>query len=163
MSETQITISELHEELEALRHRLLELEEIEVMRVSEELERFDSLQVLDEYAKQLEESRDKITRLLRAGTAVQEARTVQEVLQKVADSIGEAGWGSVSVSLFEDWDVVQSAYYGVSDKDIEFLRAHRRPPEERARFYGPEFQRFRVSRSISCLPMCWRRSCPLTV
>jgi len=147
MSETQITISELHEELEALRHRLLELEEIEVMRVSEELERFDSLQVLDEYAKQLEESRDKITRLLRAGTAVQEARTVQEVLQKVADSIGEAGWGSVSVSLFEDWDVVQSAYYGVSDKDIEFLRAHRRPPEERARFYGPEFQRFRVSRS----------------
>jgi len=147
MSETQNTTTELLEELEALRHRVLELEEIEVMRVSEELERFDSLHVLDEYAKQIEESRDKITRLLRAGTAVQEARTVQEVLQKVADSIGEAGWGSVSVSLFEDWDILQSAYHGVSDEDIEFLRAHRRRPEERARFYGPEFQRFRVSRS----------------
>jgi PAS domain S-box-containing protein len=137
----------LLEELEALRHRLLELEEIEVMRVSEEQERFDSLQVLDEYAKQLEESRDKLTRLLRAGTGVQEAQTVQEVLQKIADSVGEAGWGSVSVSLFENWDITESAYFGVSQEDIEFLRAHRRPPQERARFYGPDFERFRVSRS----------------
>jgi PAS domain S-box-containing protein len=149
MNETQTNTAtaEILEELEALRHRLLELEEIEVGRVSEEQERFDSLQVLDEYAKQLEESRDKITRLLRAGIAVHEAKTIQEVLQRVADSIGEAGWGSVSVSLFENWDIVQSAYYGVSDEDIEFLRSHRRPPQERARFYGPEFERFRTSRS----------------
>lgn len=138
----------LLEELEALRHRLLELEEIEVMRVSEELERFDSLQVLDEYAKQLEESRDKLTRLLRAGTAVQEAQTVQEVLQKIADSIGEAGWGSVSVSLFENWNITESAYFGISDEDIEFLQTHRRVPQERARFYGPDFERFRISRSF---------------
>jgi len=135
------------EELEALRRRLLELEEIEVMRVSDEQERFDSLQVLDEYAKQLEESRDKLTRLLRAGIAIQEARTVQNILQQIADAVGEAGWGSVSVSLFDNWEITQSAYCGVSDEDIEFLQNHRRPPGERARFYGPDFERFRMSRS----------------
>jgi PAS domain S-box-containing protein len=140
-------LPDLADELEAMQHRLLELEEIEVMRVSEELERFDSLHVLDEYAKQLEESHDKITRLLRAGTAVQEARTVQEALQRVADSVAEAGWGSVSVNLFENWDVVQSAYHGVSNEDVEFLRTHRRSPEARARFFGPDFERFRISRS----------------
>lgn len=135
------------EELEALRHRLLELEEIEVMRVSEEQERFDSLQVLDEYAKQLEMSRDQLMRLFRAGAGVQEAKTVQEVLQRIADSVGEAGWGSVSVNLFDNWDVIQSAYYGVSQEDIDYLTSHRRDPQERARFYGPDFDRFRVSRS----------------
>jgi PAS domain S-box-containing protein len=135
------------EELEALRARLMELEEIEVMRVTEEQERFNSLQVLDEYAKQLEESRDKLARLLRAGSAVQSAGTVQQALQKIADAVGHAGWGSVSVGLFDNWQVVQSAYFGCSQSDIEYLETHRRPPEDRARFYGPDFERFKISRS----------------
>lgn len=134
-------------ELEALQRRLMELEEIEVMRVTEEQERFNALQVLDEYAKQLEDSRDKLARLFRAGTAVQEARSVREVLQRVADAVGEAGWGSVSVTLFRDWDVVESAYFGCSPSDIEFLETHRREPAERAKFYSPEMERFKISRS----------------
>lgn len=138
---------QLTAELDALQRRLMELEEIEVMRVTEEQERFNALQVLDEYAKQLEESRDKLARLFRAGAAVQEARTVNEILQRVADAVGEAGWGSVSVTLFRNWDVVESAYFGCSSADIEFLETNRRAPEERAKFYGPDMERFKISRS----------------
>jgi len=138
---------ELREELDALQRRLMELEEIEVMRVSEEHERFDSLQVLDEYAKQLEESRDKLARLLRAGTAVQEARNVKEILQLVANAIGQAGWGSVSVNVFENWDVRESAYHGCTSEEIVYLETHRQSPERRAARFGPEMERFRVSRS----------------
>ncbi|MBU1920893.1 hypothetical protein KKG66_08605, partial [bacterium] len=86
----------LNIELEALRSRLIELEDIECQRISEEQERFDALHVLDEYAQQLEETRDKLARLLRAGTAVQAAATIDEVVQRVADAVGEAGWGSAS-------------------------------------------------------------------
>ncbi|HEY3296230.1 MAG TPA: PAS domain S-box protein [bacterium] len=147
MAEEATMSAEILEELEALRRRLMELEEMEVMRVTEEQERFDSLQVLDEYARQLEESRDKLARLLRAGTDVQAAKTVKEALQRIAAAVGQAGWGSVSVTLFENWDIVQSAYFGCSESDIEFLESHRRPPRERARFYGPEVERFKISRS----------------
>ncbi len=147
MPESMRLDSETMEELEALRRRLMDLEEMEVMRVTEEQERFDSLQVLDEYAKQLEESRDKLARLLRAGTDVQEAHTVHEALQKIADAVGDAGWSSVSVILFEDWNVVQSAYYGCSASDIEFLESHRRSSEDRAKLFGPDCDRFKVSRS----------------
>jgi PAS domain S-box-containing protein len=147
MSDSMNLNVEQREELEALRNRLMELEELEVMRVNEELERFDSLQVLDEYAKDIEESRDKLSRLFRAAAAVQKAANVQEVLQKVAESIGEAGWGSVTVTLFDNWEVVESAYFGCSEADIEYLETHRRPPAERARFYSPEFDVFKVSRS----------------
>lgn len=147
MAEDVIIGTELFEELDALRRRLMELEEMEVMRVTEEQGRFDSLQVLDEYARQLEESRDKLARFLRAGTAVQETKTVQEALQSIANALGQAGWGSVSVTLFEKWEVVQSAYFGCSQSDIQFLETHRRPAEDRARFYGPDFERFKISRS----------------
>ncbi len=148
MDETQLSENRaLLDEIDALQRRLMELEEIEVMRVSEELERFDSLQVLDEYAKQLEESRDKLARLLRAGAAVQEAKTEKEALQRIADAVGESGWSAVTVSLFRDWDIAVSAYYGCTDADIEFLENHRRSPEDRAKLFGPEFERFKVSRS----------------
>lgn len=147
MTEPQTRELELREELEALQRRLMELEEIEVMRVSEEHERFDSLQVLDEYAKQLEESRDKLARLLRAGTAVQEAKNVKEILQLVANAIGQAGWGSVSVNVFENWDVKESAYHGCTPEEIEYLETHRQSPERREKRFGPEMERFRVSRS----------------
>ncbi|MDD5088024.1 MAG: PAS domain S-box protein [bacterium] len=147
MSETQSREQELREELEALQRRLMELEEIEVMRVSEEHDRFDSLQVLDEYAKQLEDSRDKLARLLRAGTAVQEARSIKEILQLVANAVGQAGWSSVSVIIFENWDITESAYYGCTPEEIVYLETHRQPPERRAEHFGPEMDRFRVSRS----------------
>lgn len=142
-----VKIQELTAELEELRLRLGELEEYEIGRVSEEQERFDTLQVLDEYARQLEESRDKLTRLMRAATAVHETGTIQEALQRVGEAVADSGWGSVTVNLFENWEVVQAAYMGCSKSDIEFLETNRRPPEERANSFGPKMDRFKVSRS----------------
>ena len=109
-----------------LRARLIELEDIECQRISEEQERFDALHVLDEYAQELEETRDKLARLLRAGALVQAAETVEEVLQRVANAIGEAGWGSVSANLFKNFEVILSAYYQVTPEDITFLETNRR-------------------------------------
>ncbi|MBI5060479.1 PAS domain S-box protein [candidate division KSB1 bacterium] len=146
-TEAEYGVEKLTAELDALRSRLYELEEMEIARVTEEQERFDSLGVLDEYAKQLEESRDKLTRLFRAAAAVQEARTVQATLQRIADAVHEAGWGSVSVSLFKNWAIVQAAYVGCTPEDIEFLESNRRSPEDRARQFGPAFERFKISRS----------------
>lgn len=134
-------------EIEALRSRLIELEDIECQRISEEQERFDALHVLDEYAQQLEETRDKLARLLRAGTSVQAAGTVDEVAQCVADAVGEAGWGSASVYLLKNFVITHAAYYQTSSEDIAFFESTRRPPEQRARDFGPEFEQFRVSRS----------------
>jgi PAS domain S-box-containing protein len=134
-------------ELEDLHRRVQELEDSELQRISDEQERFDSLQVLDEYAKQLEESRDKLMRLFKAAADVQEAKTVQDALEKVAHAVKQAGWGSVSVGLYDNFEIVQSAYAGCTTADIEFLETHRRPAAERARMYGPEFDCFRMSRS----------------
>jgi PAS domain S-box-containing protein len=147
MDELQVLDQERQEELDALRYRLIELEELEVARVNEELERFDSLQVLDEYAKQLEESRHKLARLFGAATAIQEAADVQQVLQRIGESVAESGWGSVVVNLFENWEIVHSAFVNCRDEDIEFLKTHRRSPAERARNFGPDFERFKLSRS----------------
>ncbi len=139
--------SELIRELEELRARVQELEDSELQRVSDEQERFDSLQVLDEYAKQLEESRDKLMRLFKAAADVQEAKSVQDALEKVAAAVNCAGWGSVSVSLYDNFEIVQSAYAGCTPSDIEFLETHRRSGAERARMYGPDFECFKISRS----------------
>lgn len=137
----------LNIELEALRSRLIELEDIECQRISEEQERFDALHVLDEYAQQLEETRDKLARLLRAGTAVQAAATIDEVVQRVADAVGEAGWGSASVYLLKDFAITHAAYYQTPTEDIAFFESTRRTPEQRARDFGPDFEQFKVSRS----------------
>ncbi len=138
---------DLIRELEDLRARVQELEDSELQRISEEQDRFDSLQVLDEYAKQLEESRDKLMRLFKAAADVQEAKSVHEALEKVAAAVKCAGWASVSVSLYDNFEIVESAYAGCTPSDIEFLETHRRPGAERARMYGPDFECFKVSRS----------------
>ncbi|MCB1058904.1 MAG: PAS domain S-box protein [Calditrichaeota bacterium] len=138
---------ELLAELESLRDRLADLEDHEVRRISEEQERFDSLNVLDEYAQQLEESRDKLAHLLRAGVAIEEARSTHEILQTAADAVGAAGWASAVVYLLEEFEIVESAYYGVCDEDIRELESSRRPPEERKRMFSAELDQFRVSRS----------------
>ena len=134
-------------ELELLRERLIELEDFEVQRISEEQERFDSLNVLDEYAQQLEESRDKLARLLQAGVAIEEARSTQEILQTAADAVGSAGWASAVVYLLDNFEIVESAYFGVCDEDIDELARNRRPADERARMFSPAFDEFKVSRS----------------
>ncbi len=139
--------SELLAELEAVRERLTELEDLEVQRITDEQERFDSLNVLDEYAQQLEESRDKLARLLRAGVGIEEARTTHGILQTVADAVGAAGWASAVVYLFENFEVMESAFYGVCEEDIIELERNRRPADERARMFAPAFDEFKISRS----------------
>lgn len=134
-------------ELDALRERLGELEDLEVQRLSEEQERFDSLNVLDEYAQQLEESRDKLARLLKAGVAIEEASQTHEILQTVADAVGAAGWASAVVYLFNNFEVIESAYFGVCDEDIVELERNRRPAEERARMFSPDYDEFKISKS----------------
>ena len=138
---------ELIKEIEDYRRRVQELEDLELQRISDEQDRFDSLQVLDEYAKQLEESRDKLARLFKAAADIQEAKTVQEALDKIAAAVKAAGWGSVSVALYDQFEIIQSAYAGCTQSDIEFLQTHRRPAAERARMYGQKFDCFKVSRS----------------
>ncbi|MBL0061904.1 MAG: PAS domain S-box protein [bacterium] len=144
---TVLANSELLAELDAVRERLAELEDLEVQRITDEQERFDSLNVLDEYAQQLEESRDKLARLLRAGVGIEEARTTRGILQTVADAVGAAGWASAVVYLFESFEVIESAFYGVCDEDIIELERNRRPADERARMFAPTFDEFKVSRS----------------
>lgn len=138
---------ELLAELEIVRERLAELEDLEVQRITDEQERFDSLNVLDEYAQQLEESRDKLARLLQAGVAIEEVRTTHAILQTVANAIGAAGWASAVVYLFDNFEVVESGYYGVCDEDITELEKNRRSADERARLFSPEFDDFKTSRS----------------
>lgn len=142
-----IAESTLLAEVEALRDRLAELEDLEVQRLTEEQERFDSLNVLDEYAQQLEESRDKLARLLQAGVAIEEARTTHQILQNVANAVGAAGWASAVVYLFEDFEIIEAAYNGVCDEDRQELERNRRPASERARMYSQDYDEFRVSRS----------------
>lgn len=139
--------SELVAELELVRERLAELEDLEVQRITDEQERFDSLNVLDEYAQQLEESRDKLARLLRAGVGIEEARTTHGILQTVADAVGAAGWASAVVYLFDSFEVIESAFFGVCDEDIVELERNRRPADERARMFAADFDEFKVSRS----------------
>ncbi len=141
------TESALLAEVEALRDRLAELEDLEVQRLTEEQERFDSLNVLDEYAQQLEESRDKLARLLQAGVAIEEARTTHQILQNVANAVGAAGWASAVVYLFEDFEIIEAAYNGVCDEDRRELERNRRPANERARMYSQDYDEFKVSRS----------------
>jgi PAS domain S-box-containing protein len=140
-------LTEYESELEQLRQRVMELEDVEVKRITDEQERFDSLQVLDEYARELEESRDKLARLFRATSQVQSACTVGDALQKIAIAVSEAGWASVSVNLFKDWEVIQSAYEGCSASEIEFMESHRRSAAGRAALFGPTVERFKISRS----------------
>ncbi|MCB9366642.1 MAG: PAS domain-containing protein [Calditrichaeota bacterium] len=139
--------SALRAELEALQNRLAELEDLEVQRLSEEQERFDSLNVLDEYAQQLEESRDKLARLLQAGVAIEEARTTQQILQNVANAVGSAGWASAVVYLFNNFEIAEAAFYGVCDDDRLELEKNPRPPSERAKMYSQEYDEFKISRS----------------
>lgn len=138
---------ELLAELELVRERLSELEDIEVQRITDEHDRFDSLNVLDEYAQQLEESRDKLARLLQGGVAIEEARSTHEILQTAANAVGAAGWASVVVYLFDNFEVKEAAFHGVCDEDIVDLEQSRRPSEERARMFAPDFVEFKVSRS----------------
>jgi hypothetical protein len=98
MDDEKQTLADTLDELEQLRQRVMELEDIEVKRITEEQERFDSLLVLDEYARQLEESRHKLARLFRATNQVQEAETLKDAIQMIARAVYEAGWSSVSVS-----------------------------------------------------------------
>lgn len=147
LSIAHLNCEELIAELAVVRERLAELEDLEVQRITEEQERFDSLNVLDEYAQQLEESRDKLARLLQAGVAIEEVRTTHAILQTAANAIGAAGWASAVVYLFDNFEVIESAYFGVCDEDIAELEKNRRPADERARMFSPEFDDFKVSRS----------------
>jgi len=147
VSDADLTREQLQAELEVLRDRMAELEDLEIQRISEEHERFESLNVLDEYAQQLEVSRDKLARLLRAGVAIEEARDFHSILQTVADAVGAAGWASAVVYLFDNYDILDAAYFGVCDEDIVDLTKNRRSPAERSRMFSQPFDEFKVSRS----------------
>lgn len=144
---SEVCREDLLSELGLLRERMAELEDLEVQRITDEQERFDSLNVLDEYAQQLEVSRDKLARLLRAGVAIEEARDFHSILQTVADAVGAAGWASAVVYLFDNFEIVDAAYCGVCDEDIADLVRNRRSAAERARMYSNQFDEFKISRS----------------
>ncbi|MBK8130600.1 MAG: PAS domain-containing protein [bacterium] len=144
---SEVCREDLLSELGLLRERMAELEDLEVQRITDEQERFDSLNVLDEYAQQLEVSRDKLARLLRAGVAIEEARDFHSILQTVADAVGAAGWASAVVYLFDNFEIVDAAYCGVCDEDIADLVRNRRSASERARMYSNQFDEFKISRS----------------
>ena len=89
----------------------------------------------------------RLAGLLQAASEVQGAVDPTQALEKVADAVRRAGWGSVAVYLFQDWQVTAAAYAGLSAEQIAFLEAHRLSPQERASSFDETHSSFRVSRS----------------
>ncbi|MDF1544945.1 MAG: PAS domain S-box protein, partial [bacterium] len=85
--------------------------------------------------------------LLKATTAIQMAESEKEVLDIVARAVYESGWGSVAAHLFDDWQVVESSFVGLQDKEIRIIQKSMLTPQQRAAMYGPSLQQFVVSRS----------------
>jgi PAS domain S-box-containing protein len=96
---------------------------------------------------ELRMARDRIEALLQAGRWVQEAETERAALEAIAEAVRRSGWESVAAYSFRDWEMVESAFVGLTDKEISWLKTHAETPELRALQYSQPYERFRVSRS----------------
>ena len=94
-----------------------------------------------------ERNQVRLARLLEATTLVQVATTEHEVLTVVASAIRASGWDSVGAHLYRNWEIAETIYAGLSEEEIALLHSDRPSPRERASFFGPERDRFKVSRS----------------
>lgn len=96
---------------------------------------------------ELRMARDRIEALLQAGRWVQEAESERAALEAIAEAVRRSGWESVAAYSLREWEMVESAFAGLTDEEVLWLKAHAEAPEQRALQYGQPFERFRVSRS----------------
>ena len=89
----------------------------------------------------------RLARLLQAALRIQEARTEREVIEVVATAVRDTGWETVSAQVYEAWEAVDTVYVGLTEDEIAVLEANRPGPAERAARFGPDRERFKVSRS----------------
>ncbi len=94
-----------------------------------------------------ERARRRLSLLLEAATRIQGATTEREVLEVVAPAVRDTGWEAVGAHLFRNWVATDAVYVGLSEQEIATLEAARPDPAERASWYGPEREQFKVSRS----------------
>ena len=111
-------------------------------------DRAGTLERLERTLVELRQTRDRLASLLDAGARLQTVDEPGEALGIIARAIRGAGWDAVAVNLFdESWRIVGDAYAGLSPERIADLRSRRVPAARRAAMFGPERDRFRVSRS----------------
>lgn len=91
---------------------------------------------------------DRIRTLLDAAMRVQKSESIHDVLDVVADAIHEAGWERVSVWEYDrSFSIVRHATRGLSSDTVDRMLKNAHSNDERARLFGPEYERFKLSKS----------------
>lgn len=97
---------------------------------------------------ELRESRDSIESLLAAASRLQAATTELEVIQEAVNAIAATGWTMALAGLYTpEWTRACVACSGLSREEEAVVAAHAPSAEQVRSLFGPERERFRVSRS----------------